>query len=142
MNKQKVESLIDRLADKTLRIGSVFRAKDGAYCRIAHERVGFYDCWREIADCEDTNGGYKKVPKEDVDLPLPNPIRIGDVLAKMEQEMICGTRDMKQHMKDEIKLLGKWRYCGLNKSLQEIIKADTPESKALLEELNKLFPDE
>lgn len=113
MTKEQIESLIDRLADKTLSFGCKLLTK---HTNEVYTLVKYHPVKCETPYWETTFDG-DMLPRQIIDeimikesKILGHPILLGDILAK----------EMSQARRDELVRL--WLPCGADKSLQEIVE--------------------
>ena len=119
MNKQQVETIIDKLADKTLSFG----------CEVLPQQNEADDIWL-YAGCDDMLNYFFSPKHKDLfssslikgDRILGHPILLGDVLSKLAPEGIELVKYEGIMPSICEYLLAYWSECGLDKSLQEIIK--------------------
>ena len=111
MNKQEVEQLIDRLADKTLSFG----------CEVKHpldDEIYIYSGKDKGDTClvrkSDYENGYSGVVGENI---LGHPIRIGDVL-----ERIIKPAEVTTIVESLTGVIKYWQPLGFDKSLQQIVE--------------------
>jgi hypothetical protein len=145
--QNKIENLIDRLADKTLSFGCEFEWVDEDYNEVNYRIVNvteFEDIFTERSSFELQAYKIKDIHKElfsfdeydedteqsfyDIAKILGHPILIGDVLNKLDEIGTINTEVLNYgietpygqiHCGEYLNLL--WQSCGFTKSLQEIV---------------------
>jgi hypothetical protein len=129
MTKEQVEALIDKLADKSLSFGCVFRRKcDEAICiYIGKSDPPFITNY--IHPNLQIPGGLLI---SEIDI-LGHPVYIGDVLERMKEEYLSDPIGW-------LEMLFLWSICGFRKSLQEVAE-DLKDfnARALFEFLATIF---
>jgi len=135
MNKQEVENLIDKLADKTLSFGCEYEDRSG-FIRILRSECGK----GKLIDI------YEKISFKSTSKILGHPIRIGNVLEKIPSiKRKYTAKVFKKGLAESVgcfpytKTIELWQPCGFTKSLQDIAQEDTKEGDTLLEFINNIL---
>ncbi len=118
---KKYHDLIERLADKTLSFGCVVQFRDCEKFKYASKSEGFiYLTNQKGGEFQEWKNKFIKYYKI-----LGHDIMIGDVLEKIKETKY----DERGNKAWKLMLL--WQPLGFTKSLQEILTANTDESKKL-----------
>ena len=98
-NKENIEALIDKLADKTLSFGCEIIGGD--YDGIVlHKTIGGCYIYRKFYDSEDTICESLYLKSKDIIKILGHPIMIGDVLEKIYKEKEFAGKFLKHKLLD------------------------------------------